>query len=61
MIALDGERELAFTPDQRLTVKVDAQGPFTIDIGRAMARGARDGLLAVHSLAGKGAGDKVWN
>ena len=51
VIALDGERELAFTQDQQFTVRLDERGPLTIDIDRVMARAAHDGLMAVHSHA----------
>jgi predicted polyphosphate/ATP-dependent NAD kinase len=61
VIALDGERELTFTADQRLTVRLDDRGPFTIDIDRVMARAARDGLLAVPSRALEATGDKECN
>lgn len=61
VIALDGERELAFTSDQRLTIWLDDHGPLTIDIDHVMARAAQEGLLVVHSPAGEPTGEKVWN
>jgi predicted polyphosphate/ATP-dependent NAD kinase len=45
MIALDGERELEFRSDQRVTLWLDADGPRTVDTGRVMTISARDGLL----------------
>jgi predicted polyphosphate/ATP-dependent NAD kinase len=44
-IALDGERELVFTADDQVTVRLDQHGPLTIDVDRAMAAAVRDGLF----------------
>jgi predicted polyphosphate/ATP-dependent NAD kinase len=44
-IALDGEREIEFGPDDDLTVRLDAKGPFTVDIQRTMRIAAEKGLL----------------
>ena len=44
-IALDGERELAFTAGDQVTVRLDGHGPLTIDVDKAMATAARDGLF----------------
>jgi predicted polyphosphate/ATP-dependent NAD kinase len=46
VIALDGERELEFMDTDRISVRLDRNGPFTIDLDRVMARAAQDGLLA---------------
>ncbi len=46
VIALDGEREIEFRSDQRVTIWLEARGPFTIDVERVMARAAQDGLFA---------------
>lgn len=45
VVALDGERELEFGPNDHVTVHLERDGPFTIDIARVMAQAARDGLL----------------
>jgi hypothetical protein len=45
VIALDGEREVEFGPKDHVTVRLERDGPFTIDIERVMARAAQDGLL----------------
>lgn len=45
VIALDGEREIEFGPNDHVTVYLERDGPFTIDIERVMARAAQDGLL----------------
>ena len=51
VIALDGEREVEFGPNDHVTVRLERDGPFTIDIERVMARAAQDGLLVRrHSL-----------
>jgi hypothetical protein len=50
VIALDGEREIEFRPDQQVSIRLDLQGPYTIDIDRVMAVAAREGLLASHRL-----------
>ena len=46
VVALDGEREIEFGPDDRVTIQLQTNGPLTIDIDRVMARAAQDGLLA---------------
>ena len=56
VIALDGERELAFNSDLGLTVRLDDLGPLTIDVDYVMARAAQDGLLVVRSLVGEATG-----
>jgi predicted polyphosphate/ATP-dependent NAD kinase len=56
VIALDGEREWAFTSEQRLTVRLDNLGPLTIDVDSVMARAAQDGLLVVNSPVGEASG-----
>jgi predicted polyphosphate/ATP-dependent NAD kinase len=45
VVALDGEREFEFGPNDHVTVRLEREGPFTIDIARVMARAAQDGLL----------------
>ena len=56
VVALDGEREWAFTSDQRLAVRLDGLGPLTIDVDYVMARAAQDGLLVVNSTAAEATG-----
>jgi hypothetical protein len=45
MVALDGERELAFEPGQRVTMTLRENAFLTLDVARCMAAAARDGLL----------------
>ena len=44
-VALDGERELAFAPGERVTMTLREDAFFTVDVARCMAVAARDGLL----------------
>jgi predicted polyphosphate/ATP-dependent NAD kinase len=44
-VALDGERELAFEPGDRVRVTLRENAFFTLDVARCMAVAARDGLL----------------
>jgi predicted polyphosphate/ATP-dependent NAD kinase len=44
-IAIDGERELAFSAGDQVTVRLDQQGPFTIDVDKTMAAAVRKGLF----------------
>ena len=45
VVALDGEREIAFGPDDTLAVVLEPDGPLTVEIPRAMALAAQGGLL----------------
>ena len=45
VIALDGEREIEFSPADRITVQLDRDGPLTIDVDRVMTGAAERGLL----------------
>ena len=45
VVALDGEREIAFGPDDRVAVVLERDGPLTVEIARAMELAARSGLL----------------
>jgi predicted polyphosphate/ATP-dependent NAD kinase len=45
VIALDGEREIEFGSDQRVTLHLDSNGPFSIDVEKVMALAARQELL----------------
>lgn len=45
VVALDGEREIAFGPADRLAVVLDPDGPLTVDVPRAMTLAARERLL----------------
>ena len=45
VVALDGEREIAFGPNDRVAVVLQPDGPLTVEIARAMALAAREGLL----------------
>ncbi len=44
-IALDGERELAFTAGDQVTVRLDRHGPLTIDVDKTMAAAVRKRLF----------------
>jgi hypothetical protein len=61
VIALDGEREFSFTPDQKLAIRLDHRGPLTIDVDCVMALAAREGLLAFRALAEERTGESLWN
>ena len=45
VIALDGERELAFTAGDQVTVRLDLDGPLTVDVDKTMAAAVRKGLF----------------
>jgi predicted polyphosphate/ATP-dependent NAD kinase len=45
VIAVDGERELTFEPDERPTVRLRADGPRCVDVPAVLAASARLGLL----------------
>ena len=47
VIALDGEREIEFSPEDRIEVRLERNGPLTVDIDRVMRHAAEAGLLAV--------------
>lgn len=44
-LALDGEREIELAPKDRVEVRLDPEGPLTIDVGAVMREAARRGLL----------------
>ena len=44
-VALDGERELAFEPGERVTMTLREDAFRTVDVARCMAAAARDGLF----------------
>lgn len=46
VVALDGEREIEFSPGDELTVRLEWDGPLTLDIPGVMAYAAENGLLA---------------
>ena len=45
VVALDGEREIAFGSEDRVAVVLEPDGPLTVEIPRAMELAARSGLL----------------
>lgn len=45
VIALDGEREIEFGPDQHVTLRLDSDGPLSIDVGKVMTLAARGEVL----------------
>ena len=48
-VALDGERELAFEPGQRVLMTLREDAFLTVDVAACMAAAARDGLLRSRS------------
>jgi len=44
-LALDGEREIELGPDDQVEVRLDANGPLTIDVEEVMQEAARRELL----------------
>lgn len=48
VIALDGERAIEFSGRDRIAIRLDLDGPMTIDIRRVMQKAAEDGLLRIH-------------
>ena len=44
-VALDGEREIEFGPDEFPLVWLDLEGPLTVDVRRALDLAAGEGLL----------------
>ena len=51
VVALDGEREIAFGPNERVAVVLQPDGPLTVEIARAMALAAESGLLEQSAAA----------
>jgi predicted polyphosphate/ATP-dependent NAD kinase len=45
VIALDGERELMFSPDQQVNIWLDLNGPLTVDIYKVLQIAAERNLL----------------
>ena len=52
VVALDGEREIAFGPDDRMAVVLEPDGPLTVEVPRAMELAARRGLLERAAASG---------
>jgi predicted polyphosphate/ATP-dependent NAD kinase len=46
VLALDGEREIEFSHDDRLSVSLELDGPVTVDIARVMKLAVERGLFA---------------
>jgi len=44
-IAFDGEREMEFGPNERFSVVLDPDGPWTIDVQSTLSWAARNGTL----------------
>ena len=51
VVALDGEREIAFGPNDRVAVVLEPDGPLTVEVPRAMELAARSGLLELSATA----------
>jgi hypothetical protein len=45
VLALDGEREIALYAGDRATVTLDLEGPWLVDVGRAMAQAVKAGAF----------------
>jgi len=45
VVALDGEREIEFSPTDKLSVRLEWDGPLTLDIPGVMTYAAQNGLL----------------
>jgi hypothetical protein len=45
ILALDGERELSIRKDDRLTIRVNPQGPRVIDIDKTLRLASEQGLF----------------
>ena len=52
VLALDGEREITYGPEDRVAVALEPDGPLTVEIPKAMELAARSGLLE-HTAAGR--------
>lgn len=52
VVALDGEREFAFYEKDRLTVRLEAKGPLTIDVSQTMRLAIAEGLFSQTSWEG---------
>lgn len=50
-VALDGEREIAFSQGEQLAVMLDTHGPFTIDVRRTLAWAASSGAFRLEAKA----------
>lgn len=46
VLALDGEREVTFDDSKKVRLRLELDGPLTIDVARVMERAALDGLFA---------------
>lgn len=44
-VAVDGEREFEFDPGHRLSVRLELQGPLTVDVARTLRYAAEHGIL----------------
>ena len=44
-LALDGEREIELGPQTEVRVRLDPDGPLTLDVGEVMREAARQGLM----------------
>ena len=44
LVACDGDRERALSPGQPASLRVERDGPYVIDAGRALAAAAADGI-----------------
>ncbi len=72
VVALDGEREIEFSTNENLAVRLEWDGPLTLDIQRVMAYAAENKLLtrmnevsgdeaSRHAKLANQPGDLTWN
>jgi len=61
VLALDGEREIEFGPDDRLSVSLELDGPVTVDIASVMKLAAQRGLFAEAAAAPAPALARSWS
>lgn len=50
VLALDGEREVTFEAGENVAIRLELDGPLTIDVASVMECAAREGLLAKGSI-----------
>jgi predicted polyphosphate/ATP-dependent NAD kinase len=53
VIALDGEREIEFMDHDRITIRLENDGPLTIDLKKVLAEAAEEGLWLRFTQSGR--------
>ncbi|MGD9537624.1 MAG: ATP-NAD kinase family protein [Alphaproteobacteria bacterium] len=59
VVALDGEREVEFSPADKVVVRLAQDGPLSVDIERTMMLAAQNGLFVRDRLATRGVGART--